>query len=430
MNTDPILQLQEPFTDGGIRAVNFFNGRLLTGKDLSREQEARREADARLGLALGDGVAFGLEVSRDAAQSKTGQPVLRIEPGLALNRKGQTLRLLEPVSLALTRSVEASVTACLFSACQPIAGGSYVAGAGLYLLTIAPAAKPEGRAADSGLDPANPRCNTDATVEAVQFRLLPIKRADYADLDVGAADFRNAIAYRCFGAGVQSDWFVDLLGATPRRDDLLERLRPAPLTDQDVLLALLFFTGAANLDFIDMWAARRPLSRDDTAEALGSLGGTRRIAVGQAMFRQFQQQVAEWAPYGELGAITARSHCRYLPPVGIIPVPEETDDTDAMATRFFNGMTCRGPVFINGARLEAVVRDSFCYPPVDAQGEELVWLYRVAENRIAINSAHGTKTPGSYLAFASGHLPYAADARYDLARFDYSNYALVASTTV
>jgi len=43
-----VLQLQQPLKDGGIRSVNFFNGRLLSGKDLSREQQARREADARL----------------------------------------------------------------------------------------------------------------------------------------------------------------------------------------------------------------------------------------------------------------------------------------------------------------------------------------------------------------------------------------------
>ena len=33
-------ELQTPILDGGIRSVNFFNGRLLTARDLSREQEA------------------------------------------------------------------------------------------------------------------------------------------------------------------------------------------------------------------------------------------------------------------------------------------------------------------------------------------------------------------------------------------------------
>ena len=48
MDPKDVLQLQEPLKEGGIRAVNFFNGRLLTAQDLSREQTARREADARL----------------------------------------------------------------------------------------------------------------------------------------------------------------------------------------------------------------------------------------------------------------------------------------------------------------------------------------------------------------------------------------------
>jgi hypothetical protein len=66
MDVKDLLQLQQPRADGGIRSVDFFNGRLLSGKDLACEQAARREADVRLGLALGDGVAFGLEIARDA----------------------------------------------------------------------------------------------------------------------------------------------------------------------------------------------------------------------------------------------------------------------------------------------------------------------------------------------------------------------------
>jgi len=37
MNTDDLLQLQQPIKDGAIRSVNLFNGRLLTSKDLSRD---------------------------------------------------------------------------------------------------------------------------------------------------------------------------------------------------------------------------------------------------------------------------------------------------------------------------------------------------------------------------------------------------------
>ena len=435
MKTDDIKQLQEPLTDGGIRSVNFFNGRLLTGKDFSREQDARREADWRLGLALGEGVAFGLDVEHDKQLSKTNLPVATVKAGLAFNGEGQALRLKNDVHVALARSFEATSVECLFKNCAVLGGGTYVAGAGVYVLTIAPAESSEGRAASNGLDPSNVRCNTDATIEAVQFRLLRIKPTLYADLNVASPSFRNELAHRCLGAGIQPAWFGNLLGATPRQDDLLETLRKTILSPLEVPLGLLFFTGVADLQFIDLWAVRRSLSR--ITDAFPSLVDGRRIAVGQAMFQQFQAQIASLVqPNGGLGTVTAQSHFRYLPPVGIIPVLDETDTTDAQATRFFIGMTYRSPVFINAARLEALVRDSLCYPPIDTQTidpvtqeqdskkGEMVWLYRVRENRMAIDFASGGQKPQSYLVFASGHLPYIGDAQFDLGHYNYANYAL------
>jgi len=134
MANKDVLLLQQPLKDGGIRSVNFFNGRLLSGKDFSREQAARREADARLGLAIGDGVAFGLEVARDTDLDQATAPVLRIRAGLAVNRLGQTLRLMGDVSVALTRGFDAQASDCIFASCTPLKGGTYVAGAGVYLL--------------------------------------------------------------------------------------------------------------------------------------------------------------------------------------------------------------------------------------------------------------------------------------------------------
>ena len=155
MDVKDVLQLQQPLTDGAIRTVNFFNGRLLSAKDLTREQTARREADARLGRAIGDGVAYGLEVARDAGLDTAAAPVLRVKAGLAVNRAGRTLRLAADVSVALTRRFGAGESGCVFANCTPLVGGTYIAGAGVYLLTIAPAQTSEGRAATNGLDPTN-----------------------------------------------------------------------------------------------------------------------------------------------------------------------------------------------------------------------------------------------------------------------------------
>ncbi len=165
--SDTVLQLQQPVKEGAIRSVNFFNGRLLTSRDLTREQQARREADWRAGLAIGDGVAFGLEVARDASLDKPQAPVVRVKAGLAINRKGQALRLTTDTSVALARRYDSATTSCVFADSNPIGAGTYVAGAGVYLLTIAPAETSEGSAPTNGLDPTNVRCNTDTTIEGV-----------------------------------------------------------------------------------------------------------------------------------------------------------------------------------------------------------------------------------------------------------------------
>jgi hypothetical protein len=422
--SDDVLQLEQPLNEGGIRSVNFFNGRLLAGRDLSREQAARREADRRLGLAAGDGVAFGLGVQRDGDLSTTDAPVLRIGSGLAVNRRGQTLRLTADASVALTRRFDAAGADCLFADCQPLAAGRYVRGAGVYVLTVAPAESAEGTAPTSGLDPLSVRCNTDATVEALRFRLHAVAERELAPLGLGEPWFRNALAYRCFGEGAGVGWAAGLLDAAPRGEGLVESLRATTLGDEDVPLALLYVTGAARVEFIDEWAVRRPLSRAPGG-AWKWLVDERRPALGRAMLLQFQRQVLDAAaPGGGLGPLAARTHFRWLPPAAVIPVPEEADASDAAATRFFAGMAYRGPAFINAARLEALLRESLSCPPIDTQGAEAVWLYRVRENGMAADFAGGGAGPRSYLAFASGHLPYRADAQFNLGHYDYANYAL------
>jgi hypothetical protein len=54
---------------------------------------------------------------------------------------------------------------------------------------------------------------------------------------------------------------------------------------------------------------------------------------------------------------------------------------------------------------------------------EMIWLYRVRENRMAIDFAKGGQQPRSYLVFASGHLPFIGDAQFDLGHYNYANYA-------
>src|SRR3954464_3471161 len=103
-----IEQLLQPVFGGGVRSVNFFNGRVLSGEDLSDEQEAPRRARRLLGRAVGEGVAFGFEVSEAAESSTTQFPVITVEPGIAVNRAGQTLKLSEGTQVGLVWSEDST----------------------------------------------------------------------------------------------------------------------------------------------------------------------------------------------------------------------------------------------------------------------------------------------------------------------------------
>src|SRR4051812_29301988 len=115
-----VRQLSEAILEGGIRSVHFFNGRLLSGEDLSQEQDATQEEGRRLGLAWSDGVAFGLEVTETTGVSTKEAPVVTVEAGLAVNRSGQTLALANRTDLALTRPSASATEPGNFVACEAL----------------------------------------------------------------------------------------------------------------------------------------------------------------------------------------------------------------------------------------------------------------------------------------------------------------------
>jgi hypothetical protein len=441
MTIPDVLQLQQPVTKDGIRSVNFFNGRLLTSKDLSREQAARREADARVGLGIGDGVAFGLEVARDESADTPDAPVLRITAGLAINRRGQTLRLTDNASVALTRRFDAASSRRIFAACDPITGGVYVAGAGIYLLTIAPAELTEGRAQSNGLDQTNVRCNTDAVIEAVQFRLLAVDPLRYADLGISATQFRNRLAYRCFGIEARQQSVVNPWRVDAPQYGLVDELRNVGLNDCDVPLALVYWT-SDGLQFVDTWAVRRGLLHPDSlsgfsfqrdplkAEDLSSfafLARTRRLVEAHAMCAQFQQHLADLlAARTDAAAIIATDFFRYLPPFGVVPL-QTSPLRGFVDSTFFSGLVCRplpdanqATEFIDGRLLGALQEQALAFTPTDVTQKEFIWVYRPWQN---VQAAGAQQSVQRLVVFASGQMPDLATARFDMARADFSNYA-------
>src|SRR2546423_570842 len=145
--------LLAPILDGGIASVNFFNGRLLSGEDLSAEQSANREARRQLGRALGDGIAAGLEVGVAITLSTAAAPVLTVNAGLEVNRRGQTLALPTQTDVALVQPSAPRVTEPTgFADCPRPVTTAYVSGnEGIYVLVLAPASGGQGRGAGGGV---------------------------------------------------------------------------------------------------------------------------------------------------------------------------------------------------------------------------------------------------------------------------------------
>ena len=416
---DSQISLQQPILDGGIRSINFFNGRLLSARDLTREQSANREADRRLGQAVGEGIAYGLEVSKSNASTQES-PVVTVDAGLAINSIGQTLMLPAKTDVALVRRATPGTGSTEpFGECAPLQSGTYVAGAGVYLLTIAPAQGTEGRAATHSLENAIAACNTDTTVTAVQFRLIQLDQQISAQEMLDQAKLRNLIAYKCFGVDSTSKFPIDPFTTNLEKYGLLDNLRPTWLTECEVPLAILYWTLVDGIKFIDLWSVRRRLGRRLADNAWSFLTSERTTREGEAMYLQFQSQLKDLTGSGvTLSQVRARDHFKYLPAAGFLPVGGAGGFD---YTTFFNEITIRQPIFIEGAQLRSLFQESFEYPAVDTGSELVFYLYTVREN--AQSSLAGAAPTQSYMVFASGHTLYRGEARYDVHHWNFGNFS-------
>jgi len=244
--------LHDPILENGIPFTSYFNGRLLSGEDLARDQQGHREARQRIGQAIGEGISYGLEVSEAAGQSTKSSPVVTVRPGVAINRQGEALALRSPVDLNLVRAVSPSAASApaVFKVCDEQRPGVYVVGEGVYILTMACASGAQGRALVSGLGNAASSCNVKSIVEGVQFRLVQPVVNPYILAD--RAHLRNRVAAVALGIADRQLAYRDPMGPTPQSYGLVDALRDAgAMTDCDVPLALLHWTAAEGITFCE-----------------------------------------------------------------------------------------------------------------------------------------------------------------------------------
>jgi len=408
-----------PILNDRTRSVRFFNGRLLSGEAMTDEQGGQRAARELLTQAVGDGVARGFEVKEAVGSSTTLAPVVAIGAGVAVNRRGEILLLASDTEVKLIRPAHPSTApASLFQTCTPPTQGVYVADSGVYLLTVCSLGAANGLAAVSGLGGIQASCNAKYIVDAVQFRLLelPVDPAILSD-----PRLRNLVAYQCFGVDHAADFATDPFATAGERRTLLDDIRDTKqLTDCDVPLALMYWTATGGIQFLDMGSVRRRVTRTVAPTSFAAVSDTR-IAAGEAMVLQFQEQIGSMARAGTLTAATAASALfRYLPPIGILPAAGGSA-LGVIYAAFFQGSTHLAPAFIEGARLHELCREAVRYPPIRLDDPEFIRLYLVRENRQAVDAGAAATRPA--LLFVNGHVPDRSDPHYDLAYWNYATYS-------
>jgi hypothetical protein len=408
-----------PILNDRTRSVRFFNGRLLSGEAMTDEQSGQRVARELLAQAVGEGIAQGFEVKEAVGASTTLAPVLSIGAGVAINRRGEILLLAADTEVKLIRPAHpATAPASLFQTCTPPTQGVYVADSGVYLLTVCSIGAANGLAQVSGLGGIQASCNAKYIVDAVQFRLieLPVDKAILND-----ARARNLVAYQCFGVDHLLDFARDPFGTTGEPRTLLDEVRDTKqLTDCDVPLALMYWTATGGIQFLDMWSVRRRVTRTNapTPPLLRDQG----LALAESMTRQFQAHITDLLATAAVPAsVVARDSFAFLPPIGIVPLASGASIRGIAYASFFAGRTYRGPLFVNGSKLDPLLRTNVTVTPIDFRNDEMVWLYTVVQNVRAANLGDST-TPQTYLIFTSGQIPYQADAQFNVSYWNYSNY--------
>jgi hypothetical protein len=369
---------------------------------------------------------------------------------LAFNSKGEAVVLPEDSEVALTAETEKTAPqAGLFNDCELPPSNTLLTGTGVFVLTIAPTSEYQGRAQVSGLGESvltGFACGSGFKVEGVKFRLVamnltsttnglnPATFAKLVNLSTktdkeSLALMRNLLAHLCFGTEERKNFARNplpqlsgnILYTRTALDNLTDLIQ---ISDCEVPLALLYWT-ATGVQFVDMGAVRRRPASASPASAYPFSLGYGYPALGEAISLQFQEQLtkltANEVPQNEIQTLEAKKHFRYLPAAGIIPHRFINQSNRGLEYKtFFKNVTYREPVFIEGAVLDELFLNSLSFPPVDLENGETLWLYFVRENRQALdNKVSGTQ---GYLIFSSGFVPFRGHARFNLSKWDYSNY--------
>ncbi|HST50367.1 MAG TPA: hypothetical protein VLJ61_00050 [Pyrinomonadaceae bacterium] len=404
-------QLLEPVTDGGIQNANFFNGRLLTAKDLGTMQDSNRSQHRQLGLGIGDGVIYGLEVELATSSTQT-RPILRVSGGLALNRRGSAVALALPnVEVELTREAETlAPDAGLFGECSPASAGDDLSNVGVYVFVASPASVFEGSvpARYSISSDLVDGCGKRFATEGIKFRREHVDLSTLSGVSSATRTLLAGLLAQTDAASlsklrnVLAHLFFDTEESNGQRRDPFERITDdaghvnygalaalrtlGQITDCDVPLALVYWS-KDGVQFVDNWAVRRLARRYLDLDALSVLRG-----YGYERHLQFQTQLQELSEQlSLLGSAQAQSYFQFIPPVGFFPVAGTKSPHGFSPTNFFKQFTTGSASNVTTERFGAILRESFACPEIDLQTKPIFELFNVRDNTSAVNSGSSSQ---------------------------------------
>ena len=446
--------LNTPILEGGLQRIPFFNGRVLTAEDLNTEQDANAQERRRLGRVHGPGVLEGLFV-----RSTDDSTTVRVEPGLALAPSGQTVALPQRTKVSVVSEIDRNKTGGTegqFANCST-QHAIATSGTGAYLLVLEPASGTQGRVPRTSFrgDGVAGECGAQYRVEGARLRLVcldttadalvppPIQtevQEEEATLKEALQDgddpapailsrLRNLLAHACLRTPQVPREAADLY--TTLRDAAQGKAGPnsggpAGPTDvqaysdvgPDAVPIGLLYWAQDRILFVDSWSVRRRVHRSDPQRPTPATD--RRRAETEAAIYQFQDHVADLVQtlgFRERVELGANDLFPFLPPLGTIP--NEQGDRDGFDIyEFFDGLSTRDYLHIEGATLRDLMSEATRVDPFRTDTEQLVWRYRVRED---MQSSRG-EDPSSFVVFTSGFVPHAAEPQYNLSRFGYANY--------
>ncbi len=336
--------VQDPLVlDGLRRRPRYFDGRFLTGADLTRDQDYIRQRQADMARAGGAGVITGLQVEERAIDR--GETLL-IEPGIGLTGSGDLVMLTQRrqvplLDLPTNRQLDAAL-GLGDEPRVPLGRRS-----GLYILALRPVEFTANPIAAYPRSISGHRTVEDGDIiEASAITLIPYPDAAGAsDLE----DARRRVARAIFaGSG-----------------------RAMP---QDALPLAMLAVDRGTIRWIDTAMVRRETGLDSGLH----VGVTNRPrALAEAFLTQHSNHLADILEEASARGIgtnfPASTFFALLPSAGQFPLPNVQADDFGLIQSYFPPAVKADLAFVPADEIPTLVEESLTLPPIDlsARAEEL-----------------------------------------------------------